>query len=115
MPLLLPSILTQSQRPNQPFLLLQSSTAQTCLPILRKIINSDKGVRLKRTSTLVLCFLYPPFTLVDESSLKSNGGHIEVLDYTEKIPGYDDSWIDPRDEILAAVQAGEHISSHADR
>jgi hypothetical protein len=101
MALLLPSILANSQR--SPFLLLQSSSAQSCLQVLRSVINHRSH---KNTSHLILlCFLHPSLSLPDETK---QGRQIEVHDYTDNVPGYDDCGTDPRDDILLAVKAGEH-------
>src|ERR1700736_992784 len=110
MSLLLPSILANSQRSHRPFLLLQSSTAQSCLPVLRKIIHQwshrdQDGA--EQIHTMLLCFLHPPSSLTDETSLLSRSGKFDVLDYTDKVPEYDDSWTDPREDILHAIKAGE--------
>jgi elongator complex protein 5 len=108
MSLLLSSILSNSQRSHQPFLLLQSSTAQSCLPVLRKIIHQESHKNAaKQTHTLLLCFLHAPSSLIDETNLQSQGNKIDVLDYTDKVPGYDDSWADPLEETLNAMISGE--------
>jgi elongator complex protein 5 len=105
---LLPPILANSQRPHQPLLLLQSSTSQSCLSILRKIINHESHkVTSKRVHTLLFCFLYPSSSLAENANLTSQGGTIEVFDYTAKVPGYDDSWVNPCESILASVRVGE--------
>ena len=103
--LFLPSILTHSQRSHHPFILLQSSAAQSCLPLLRKVINGGPGA--KRVHTLVFCFLHPYSSLIDERNLVARGGTIEAFDHTGSIPGYADSWKDPCGIILEAVEAGE--------
>ena len=56
---------------------------------------------------MLLCFLHPPSSLTDETSLLSRSGKFDVLDYTDKVPEYDDSWTDPREDILHAIKAGE--------
>ena len=113
---LLPPILANSQRPHQPLVLLQSSTSQSCLSILRKIINheSHKVTSTKRVHTLLFCFLYPSSSLAENANLTSQGGTIEVFDYTTKVPGYDDSWVNPCESILASVRVGENTSSCPD-
>ena len=108
MPLLLSPILAN---PQQPFLLLQSSTSQTCLPVLRKIVNQEHHkITSKRTHTLLICFLHLPSNLTGETDSTSRDDKIEVLDYTDKVPGYDDSWADPREDIINTVKLGEHAS-----
>ncbi|KIM85277.1 hypothetical protein PILCRDRAFT_96413 [Piloderma croceum F 1598] len=100
MPLLLPSILANSQRSHHPFLLLQSSSAQSCVQVLRSVINHRSH---KNTTRLILlCFLHPSLSLLAETK---QGHQIEVHDYTDKVPGYDDCGTDPRDDILLAVKA----------
>lgn len=103
MPLLLSSILANSPQSHQPFVLLQSSTAQTCLPILRRIINHK--IAANRVHTLLICLLHIPSSLVQAPFQDDT---IEVLDYTDKIPGYHDSWADPREDILNMVNASEY-------
>ena len=102
MSLLLPSILIHSQRPHHPFILLQSSAAQSCLPLLRKVINAEPGA--KRVHTLLFCFLHPYSSLIDE---RNGGETIEAFDHTGNIPGYTDSWKDPCELILEAVKTGQ--------
>lgn len=111
MPFLLSSIFANSQRPHHPFLLLQSSTAQSCIPILRKLINLDPhNISSKRSRTLLFCFLFPPSSLLEDNAiLASQGGTVEVFDYTTNVPGYEDSWINPCDGIVASVNAGECV------
>ena len=109
MPLLLSSILTNPQRVHQPFLLLQSSTSQTCLPVLQEIVNQEHHkIPSKRAHTLLICFLHLPSSLTGETDSTSRDDKIKVLDYTNKVPGYDDSWADPREDIINTVKSGEH-------
>ncbi|KAH7915809.1 hypothetical protein BJ138DRAFT_877442 [Hygrophoropsis aurantiaca] len=82
-------------RSHQPLVILQSSNAQTSVPILRKVISSATS----SSATLLFTFLYPPSSLVDGRTSPS----LQVFDYTGHVPGYDTAWIDPRDEILATV------------
>ena len=109
MPLLLPSIAANSQRlgSHKPFLLLQSSVAQSCLQVLRGIINHEsRKTATEQTQILLLCFLHPLSSLLNETT---HSDQIEVYDYTVKVPGYDNSWTDPQEEILLAVKAGEYV------
>ncbi|KAH7931074.1 hypothetical protein BV22DRAFT_1101434 [Leucogyrophana mollusca] len=85
-----------TSRPHQPLIILQSSSAQTCLPVLRKTVSSTRP-----SQTLLFSFLYPPSTLIDGMPSPK----LKIFDYTSRVPGYGDSWSDPRDEILAAVQS----------
>ncbi len=108
MPLLLSSTLAQTP-PNQHFLLLQSSTAQSCLPVLRAIVK--RASERTRESTILFCFLYPPSSFLDPSRIQPD--HIRVVDRTANVPGYDDvfesakNWIAAlKSEILETVRSG---------
>ena len=105
MPLLLPSILANSQRSHHPLRLLQSSSAQSCLQVLRSVINHQSHTNTTRL--ILLCFLHPSSSLLDETE---QGHQIAVHDYTDKVAGYDDfgTFLDPRDDVLQAVKAGEY-------
>ncbi|KAG1744875.1 hypothetical protein EDD22DRAFT_786134 [Suillus occidentalis] len=84
-------------KPHQPLIILQSSSAQTCYPILRNLISNFRPT----TQTLLFCFLHPPSNLtnVDETP------NIITFDFTGRIPGYDDLWCGPQDEILVRVNS----------
>lgn len=84
-------------KPRQPLIILQSSSAQTCYPILRNLISNFRPT----TQTLLFCFLHSPSNLinVDEAS------NILAFDFTGRIPGYDDMWCGPQDEILAHINS----------
>ena len=76
----LSSIIANTARPPQPFVLLQSSTAQSSLPVLQNLIAKARG------SVLVACFLYP-------SKIFFNLGpqqQIEILDFRDHVPEYHD-------------------------
>lgn len=88
-------------RPHQPLILLQSSTSQTCLPVLRSLIQPARCP----AQTLLFSFLYPPTSLIAADQLDTSNGSLKVFDYTERVPGYDET-LDPRDEILVAVRSG---------
>ncbi|KAH9946665.1 hypothetical protein B0H21DRAFT_779009 [Amylocystis lapponica] len=100
MSLLLPSALAISR--SQPFLLLQSSTAQSCLPILRHIV-SRPGANTQE-HIVVFCFLYAPSSFTSKAQLESE--NIRVYDWTGRIPGYSEC-PDTRAELLQAIRAGE--------
>ncbi|KAH9944429.1 uncharacterized protein BXZ73DRAFT_96918 [Epithele typhae] len=70
------------------FVLLQSSTAQTCLPILRAIVQRSSGSA--RESLVLICLLYPPSRLL-ASSTQVDSARIHILDRTTDVPGYNDS------------------------
>ncbi|KAF9229337.1 hypothetical protein BS17DRAFT_17578 [Gyrodon lividus] len=95
----LPSIIINPSnlRPHQPLVVVQSSASQTCLPVLRRLIQPAKLPK----QTLLFCYLYPPVSLI-KSWPNASDESLKVFDYTERIPGYNVSH-DSRDEILAAV------------
>ncbi|EPQ60772.1 hypothetical protein GLOTRDRAFT_124520 [Gloeophyllum trabeum ATCC 11539] len=99
MPLLLPSILSNTTKPPSPVLLLESSLTATCLPLLRAILSRKHNPQRKGT-VLLICLLYPPSSLVgaDEDP------QVKVLDRTGNVPGYDEEWTDPREEILNLIK-----------
>ncbi|KAI0078925.1 hypothetical protein K474DRAFT_784223 [Panus rudis PR-1116 ss-1] len=109
MPLLLSSILANSSRTQQPFILLQSSAAQSCLPVLQAIISQSPqhhSKPLTKRHVLLFCFLYPPARIA--ASLKVDTANIELhtYDWTGKVPGYDDEEpFDINEEVLKAIQA----------
>lgn len=112
MSLLLPSILAESARTKRPFVLLQSSIAQSGLPILRHFINRrDEGnVAKRRSRVLLFCVLHPSSSLVDPDVADSQTVELQTFDLTDNVPGYNDTWRDPRDMILDAVRDGERSS-----
>ncbi|KAI0825184.1 hypothetical protein BC628DRAFT_299613 [Trametes gibbosa] len=102
MPSLLSSAIAQPAR-NQHLLLLQSSSAQTCLPILRAVVKHAS--ERTRETTVLFCFLYPPSSFLEAPSERSE--NVSVVDMTTHIPGYDDEDDGklPKDRILDTVQS----------
>ncbi|KAH0838342.1 hypothetical protein J3R83DRAFT_6621 [Lanmaoa asiatica] len=98
---LLPSIVVDPSGscPHQPLILVQSSTSQTCLPVLRSLIRPAK----RPAQTLLFCFLYPPTSLIADWPNILNDS-LKVFDYTEQVPGYDETY-NSRDDILATVRS----------
>ncbi|GBE78276.1 hypothetical protein SCP_0111590 [Sparassis crispa] len=92
---LLSSTLSSSSR--QPFVLLQSSIAQSCLPVLSYITNQ---AALGSGTTLLFCFLYPPLAFADQPHEQ-----LRVFDWTEHIPGYSEDTFEARAEILSALRS----------
>jgi elongator complex protein 5 len=91
--MLLPLLLNET-RQDQPFVLLQSTVAQSSLPFLRALCKRPS------THTIVYSFLYGPSTFSDSSTPE-----VEVQDWTGDIPGYSD----PRDisiELSATIKDG---------
>ncbi|KJA29189.1 hypothetical protein HYPSUDRAFT_196592 [Hypholoma sublateritium FD-334 SS-4] len=101
---LLPSILkNESQR--HPLLVLQSSLAQSSLPILASILAQEPSVKGSTRHNLLFCLLYQP------SSLTQAAASTEVHDWTDRIPGYGQS--DYSDELLSIVENALAVPSQA--
>ncbi|KAI0757049.1 hypothetical protein C8Q80DRAFT_1265032 [Daedaleopsis nitida] len=104
---LLSSALAHTSR-NQHLLLLQSSTAQSCLPILRALVKQADGAA--RDTTVLFCFLYAPSSFLDPSRGLSEC--VRVVDRTANVPRYEDEPVSDKDwvgslktAILEAVRA----------
>ncbi|TFK57239.1 hypothetical protein OE88DRAFT_1803821 [Heliocybe sulcata] len=95
MPLLLPPILANAAKPSPSLLILESSLTATCLPLLRCIV----GRKQPEGTILLVCGLYPPSAFVGEV-----GEGVRVLDRTGRVPGYDEEYRDPREEIVEFVE-----------
>ncbi|EMD41821.1 hypothetical protein CERSUDRAFT_147159 [Gelatoporia subvermispora B] len=102
MPSLLPSILSNSasRAQQQPFLLLQSSLAQSCLPLIRELLRSTRNGAPR--SVLLFCLLHPPSALADVHDLQSE--HVQIFDWTNRVPVYTDDYQDPGKEVLSHVR-----------
>lgn len=110
MPSLLSSIIAQPAR-NQNLLLLQSSSAQTCLPIARAV--AKQASERTRETTVLFCFLYPPSSFLQSSSAPP--ANVRIVDRTSHVPGYDldiddegDQGSSLRNILLETVQSSEH-------
>ena len=107
-PSLLSSTIANTARARPQLLLLQSSTAQTCLPVLHGLI--DQSIRESKSSVLLFCFLYPPSSLAT-SGLNSARLHIHYL--TDNVPGYSLDYRDPEKLILESLKTGEFLRAIA--
>lgn len=94
---LLPQILTPP-RALHPFVLIQSSSAQSALPIVRALTR-DACVN---KTVLLFCLLYSPTTIADSDCLRSE--NVRVFDWTANIPGYADVYLDVREQIFDAIK-----------
>jgi elongator complex protein 5 len=88
-------ILSNAIKAQYPLLLLQSSAAQSSLPLLRRIIADTPH------HTILCCLLHPPSTLVEDAAL-----NIQVFDRTDNVPGYSDTPSDLKETLFGAVQSG---------
>lgn len=99
MALLRALIADDSPQQTQPFLLLLSSAAQSCLSIFRQILT---GKARKTGSHILFCLLYQPSSLLPEDPTLCE--HIQVHNWVDRVPGYDDNWSDPWQAILDAIE-----------
>ncbi|KAJ3909817.1 hypothetical protein F5879DRAFT_734122 [Lentinula edodes] len=88
-----------SPGPNQNLLLLQSSIPQSSLPLLRHVIAQNAGQK-GPVKKFLFCFLHPPSSLI-KNAAESN---VQVYDYLDRIPGYNDAWSESCPEILNLVE-----------
>jgi len=79
----------------QPLFLVQSSLAQTGLPLLSHIVNHNPAQRC-----LLFCLLFTPPALQPEE-------HIEVYDWIDRVPGYSDE--SREDELVVVVKNGAAV------
>ncbi|KAI0669950.1 hypothetical protein C8Q78DRAFT_992363 [Trametes maxima] len=99
MPSLLSTAISQPPR-NQHLLLLQSTSAQSCLPILRAI--ASKASERAHETTLLFNLLYPPSALLDASRAASD--NVIVVDRTSCVPGYDED-ASSKDDAAASLRS----------
>ncbi|KAF8203606.1 hypothetical protein BJ912DRAFT_202268 [Pholiota molesta] len=104
---LLTSIL-KNESHRHPLLILQSSLAQSSLPVLRRIlVAQDKSAKGSPLHNVLFCLLYQPSNLTGISSLNS----VEVYDWTDRVPGYGES--DYWAELLSVVEKALDVPSRS--
>ena len=103
---LIATIISGLSRPHFPFVLLESSLVQSCLPVLRAFV----GNRDATTHVLLVCLLYPPSALAGDPR---EGLHI--VDLTAQVPGYSETSPDLAGSILDAVKQGATYCSYHQR
>ncbi|KAI0335326.1 hypothetical protein GY45DRAFT_902702 [Cubamyces sp. BRFM 1775] len=86
MPSLLSSAIALPVR-NQQLLVLQSSSVQSCLPILRDVVK--KAIERARERTVLFCLLYPPSSFLDNAA-RAQTDNVLVVDRTMRVPDYDE-------------------------
>ncbi|KAI0639350.1 hypothetical protein C8Q77DRAFT_1045236 [Trametes polyzona] len=96
MPSLLSATIAQPAR-NQHLLLLQSSTAQSCLPVLRAVVKHS--IERTRETTVLVCLLYPPASFLWSSGTQTDT--VRVLDRTSNVPWYDE---DAESETISSLR-----------
>ncbi|KAF8626525.1 hypothetical protein AX15_004830 [Amanita polypyramis BW_CC] len=87
-------------RSQQPLLLIQSSIAQSGVPLLRHIIAESTGNR-SSAQCLVFCLLYQPSDLIEENA---SSDCITVYNWLEFVPGYSVTSFSAKDRILQTTQ-----------
>jgi hypothetical protein len=92
--LLLPSILANSTRPPQQFVLLQSSTAQSSLPILQNLITRARG------DVLLICYLYPSKIFSRDRDQRQ----LHIVDLTGHVPYYHNEVNSWREHVQRSLQ-----------
>ena len=102
MSFLISTIIDNTQ--NFPLVILQSSLAQSCLPILRHLINNAKP---SSSFNLLFCLLYPPSSLADDISSDT----LEIHDWLDRVPGYCEASNMPSDDLLDIVRRGVDTQS----
>lgn len=95
--MLLSTLLSQPQL-SASCVLVQSSLAQSGLPLVKRLINTETP---GRSRILLACFLYPPPSLVTDTD------HVTVLDYTDAVPGFTEDQRSPEDEILESISKSQ--------
>ncbi|KAI0094662.1 hypothetical protein BDY19DRAFT_34947 [Irpex rosettiformis] len=91
----LSSILANSTRPPQPFILLQSSAAQSSLPVLNSFISKAKG------TVVLACFLYSPKIFIKQEGVQQQ---IDLVDCREYVLEYHDEADDWKDNVFKSLQ-----------
>jgi hypothetical protein len=76
-------------------LILQSSLAQSSLPILHSLLVGDEK---KQRRNVLFCLLYPPNVLIDPTASD------EVYNWLDRVPGYNNA--NTQAEILATTEKG---------
>ncbi|KAG5342419.1 hypothetical protein C0989_002254 [Termitomyces sp. Mn162] len=100
MALLSSSLFNDSSWSQQPFVLLQSSVAQSSIPLLRRILENN--LKTHQNCTLLFSFIYPPTDLLGDVS--SPAENVRVFDWLKAVPDYASDWSDPRVKIFNAVE-----------
>ena len=98
---LIATIISGLSRPHFPFIVLESSLVQSCLPVLRAFVNDRDAT----THVLIVCLLYPPSAFVDDTSTEG----LHVIDRTAQVPGYSETSSpspDLAESILNLVKQG---------
>ena len=106
----LASIISGSSRPHFPFVVLESSLVQSCLPVLRAFVDGGDSDATTRTTTDVLLFslLYQPSTLAGVPHREG----LCVVDRTAEVPGYGETSTDLAEFVLNRVKQGKFTTPY---
>jgi len=96
---LLTSVLNDESH-KHPLVILQSSLAQSSLPVIRHILENALISKGNPRRDLLFCLLYPPSSLFDGKLPET----LQVYDWTNRVPGYNE--IDSPEELLTIADKG---------
>ncbi|VDB99679.1 unnamed protein product [Peniophora sp. CBMAI 1063] len=96
----LPTLISSSSQAANSFVLLESSTSQSCLPVLRGLISHP----YPKNHVLLFCLLYPPTSLVDDLNHLQRE-EVSIHDRTAHVPGYCEEENDLESAITKAIDA----------
>lgn len=106
MPSLLSSVLLPAAGRTHPFVLLQSSSTQSCLEALRYTLRET--ISKADGCTVLFALLYSPSILLKQNQPSSD--RLQVIDWTSNVPGYVEDDLDLRAAVLEIVQNGVHCT-----
>ena len=95
-------------RPHRPLLIIQSSVAQSSIPLLRHVIAESNKDQFS-AQCLVFCLLYLPSDLVEQNSVSDR---IIVHDWIGFVPGYNNVPYNGKERVLQAIQQGKPPIAH---
>lgn len=96
----LSSLFDDKHKVQNAYILLQSSAAQSSLPILRAIINTQQ-----KNDLILVCNLCNPTSLLGSENITSR--RIQTFDWTAEVPGYCEQsidWESRRNVIKSAIE-----------
>ena len=107
---LIATIISGLSRPHFPFIVLESSLVQSCLPVLRAFVNDRDAT----THVLLFCLLYPPAAFAADDTSTRERGLLHVIDMTAQVPGYSETpSSDLAESIANSVKQGAAFIVHS--
>lgn len=104
---LIATIISGLSRPHLPFILLETSLVQSCLPVLRAFVNDRDAT----SHVLIFCLLYPPSAFADDTTREG----LHLIDRTAQVPGYGETSPSLAESILNSVKQGAAYRSYHER